>query len=150
MDIEDAELRDSQKEIEVARQKNALQEVAEKFKKMLDRWERLEPLEFLDDQVAEATRCFLYGFNRAAIVLCASALERRLKRIARVDYFGKYAELVDQALPESDYERWAVQYAKEVFQMRNAVVHHDRNPSLKEAQEALDKTRKVLSELTET
>lgn len=50
--------------------------------KIVDRWEQLERLPFDDPQLEEASKAFLYGFYRASVVLCASAVETELKQLA--------------------------------------------------------------------
>lgn len=135
---------DQASETDIRRQKQCLEEVSKKYAKIVDRWEQLSGLSFSDPQLEEATRCYLYGFYRAAIVLSAAALERRLKSITGLERCDFYAQLIDKTrLPRDD-----AAYAQEIFDKRNRVVHDGKDPSSDEAKEMLGVVRKLLAELT--
>ena len=68
-------------EVDVVRQKLCLSEVATLYQKIVHKWEQLDRLTFSDPQLEEASRAYLYGCYRAAVVLSASALEKHLKHI---------------------------------------------------------------------
>ena len=61
--------------IDSDRQRLFLQELGRIYPKLLDRSARLASLTFRDEQLAEASRCYLYGFWRATVVLSATALD---------------------------------------------------------------------------
>jgi hypothetical protein len=144
LDIDEPELSQSEREITTARQKLALQEITTKYAKMDYRWEGLAPLPFVDPQFAEATRCFLYGFCRAAIVLSASALEDRLKRITGIVRAGSYAELVEAAQHKAGFGEDIKGHAEQVFRKRNDVVHESWKPDRDSASGVLVQARMVL------
>lgn len=65
-------------EVDAAKEKMCLREICRKYEKIVDRWEKLEPL-----PLEEATRCNLYGFLRATVLLSASALENRFRVLTK-------------------------------------------------------------------
>ena len=73
--------RDELEEASIEREKSCLKQLTNKYSKIVDRWEQLERLPVDDPQLEEASRTFLYGFYRASVVLCASAVETQLKLI---------------------------------------------------------------------
>lgn len=62
-------------------------------------------MEFADPQLEEASRCYLYGFSRAAVVLAVAAVETQLKRVTVKDWFEKYKELIETAVWSGDLEK---------------------------------------------
>jgi hypothetical protein len=145
--IAETELQEADKEIRTTRQKRALEEIAKKYEKMLSRWEALESLSFVDAQLAEATRCLLYGFTRAAVVVAASALESRLKRIGSIERFDTYDELIRAARRVAGFSAYIEDWAKQVFRKRNDTVHQSWCPDHDGAAEVLCKVRQALTEL---
>ena len=101
----------------------------------------------MDCQLAEATKCFLCGFNRAAAVLSASAVESRLKRISGFDRFATFAELVAAARRAAGFSERIGDYARRVFAKRNAVVHQGTEPAQEDAGEVVTLARSALSDL---
>ena len=86
---------EKRQELEVAVQKVYLQELAKLYESILRRAGPLVTLTFSDPQLNEASRCYLYGFFRGAIILSASALESNLRMavgpsgVARVDQIAR-------------------------------------------------------------
>lgn len=68
-------------EASIEREKSCLKQLTNKYSKIVDRWEQLQHLPFDDPQLEEVSRTFLYGFYRASVMLCASAVETQLKLI---------------------------------------------------------------------
>lgn len=66
-------------QLDVAVQKIYLRELAQLYKRVVDRAGPLEARTFSDPQLNEASRCYLYGFFRATAVLCGATLEQNLK-----------------------------------------------------------------------
>lgn len=119
--LDDTEIR----EVEMAREKMYLQQLTEKYAKMVDRGARLEPISFQDPQLEEASRCYLYGFYRASIVLSAAAVEMHLKRSLgkREDSFHKFNDLVAEAESNNKLTRDLSGSAIEISRIRNPVAH---------------------------
>ena len=57
-----------------------LEEFAERYPKAVKRATTLEWLPFSDPQLREASRCYLYGFFRATVLIAVAALEIRRVR----------------------------------------------------------------------
>jgi hypothetical protein len=68
-----------QAELATAVQKLYIRELSQLYPGVVERAFVLEVLDFSDPQVNEASRCYLYGFFRGAVVLSASALESNLR-----------------------------------------------------------------------
>jgi hypothetical protein len=134
-----------------ARQKLYLRELSERYAKVLDRAARLAPLAFADEQLEEASRCYLYGFNRAAIVLSAAALETHLKRAAGLTHFDMYEELVDAAFSRGKLGTdFALRdSAVQLFKVRTMIVHKGLKPQQQDAERFLDGCRGLLETLYE-
>jgi hypothetical protein len=136
-------------EVEVGRQKWYLKELATKFRRLVSECSAHDPLDFHDPQLEEASRCFLYGFYRATIVLSAAAVEKYLKE-ATGKKSGTYPALVDFALWSGKLganEEFLAGPTKALFEKRNHVVHDNWNPPEHEAGEILGVARKVVDHL---
>lgn len=79
----------------------SLKELTERFPKVVKRATEFDWLSFSDPQLREASRCYLYGFFRSAVVVAASALEARLKVVASVESFETYDVLVSMVFGEA-------------------------------------------------
>jgi hypothetical protein len=145
----DLEMNDWPLDFGLARAKLYLQEFATRYERAVDRGGTFEALPFANPQLEEASRCYLYGFYRAAVTVAASALEATLKVRLQIRRADKYDTLVndawaagllgnDTALKES---------AGHIFVMRNNVVHEGWAPSRHNAEEAVDLTRRILEHL---
>jgi hypothetical protein len=111
-------------EANIAREKICLSEVIQKYAKIVDRWEQLERLPLDDPQLGEASRTFLYGFCRASIVLCASAVETRLKVLVGSAHEQTTAfVLIETAERAKLMGPDLASYAKDLFRLRNRAVH---------------------------
>jgi hypothetical protein len=154
---------EKRQEIGTAIEKMYLEEISRLFKSIVTRAGPLEPLEFQDAQLNEASRCYLYGFFKAAVLLSASALEKRLRDaigLVGLDQVGAkskeqkgfYGPLVEVAAERGvlgPRERLGqdpafASYARGVFQFRNKVAHEGHEPQSHEAEETLTKTRQVV------
>jgi hypothetical protein len=131
------------------RSKVYLRELAKKYADILRRIAQLEALEFSDPQLEEASRCYLYGFNRAAVVLAAASVETHLKRITGKDWFDKYKDLVDTAFWAGRLDGPHREAATKVFQIRRQVVHDGVTPSIDETASSLALARSVVESLHE-
>jgi len=119
----------------------------------IERSEGLELLTFSDPLLEEATRCFLYQFHRATVLLCSTAVETKLKSLfpdRDLFYEAKFVDksyyklLVSEAvrlkfLPEALQEA-----AARVFAQRHSVAHSGTDPGVDLAQEVLVATRLVM------
>ena len=66
-------------DLATALQKVYLKELSQLYHSIVKRAGSLDVLKFADPQLNEASRCYLYGFFRAAVILSASALETNLR-----------------------------------------------------------------------
>lgn len=139
------------------------------FPALVKRAGPLSPLPFQDAQLNEASRCYLYGFFRAAIVLSATALEVHLREaIGRtgMDQVKRHLRGADETLRARGFYRLLVeqadsqdllgprermgeqplfaQYSIEIFKERNNTAHEGYEPSAKKAGELVDMARRVI------
>jgi hypothetical protein len=158
--------------IDAAIEKVYLDEISRLFESLVSRARPLEQLRFEDAQLNEASRCFLYGFFRGAVVLCASALETNLRAavgpsgVARVDERtsisngrrrGFFNCLVDDADSKAvlgprtrpGEEPPLVGYSRSIFSERTKVVHKGVVPTKDLAEELLMKARQVIEYIRE-
>jgi hypothetical protein len=141
--LEDLDEEDK-KEIEIGREKLFLREISKKYGKMVDRGAGLDPVSFNDPQLEEASRCYLYGFYRASIVLSAAAVEMHLKRCTGTEWFDTYNKLVEKAkLPEG-----VGNSAQEVFRTRRRVVHEGEEVSPDKTLLILGLAKEVINHLS--
>lgn len=129
------------------RRKAYLREMSKKYADILRRIDQLEALDFSDPQLEEASHCYLYGFNRAAVVLAAASVETHLKRITGKDRFKEYKELTDTAFWAGRLDGPRREAARKVFQIRRQVVHDGVNPSIDETASTLALARSVVESL---
>ncbi len=156
--------------IDAALEKVYLDELSRLFESLVIRAGSLEELEFNDAQLNEASRCFLYGFFRGAVVLSASALETNLRAavgpsgVERVDRpastsrkRGFFNLLVDEADAQAvlgsrtrpGEEPPLVAYSRRIFAERTKVVHKGFVPTKQLAEELLTHTREVIEYIHE-
>lgn len=151
-DAQSVELdRDELEEASVEREKVCLQQLTKKYSKIVDRWEQLERLPFDDPQLEEASRTFLYGFYRASVVLCTSAVETQLKHIvpsAPAD--DGPCSLIQSAQTARLIGRDLADIARDLFWFRNRVVHDNLEPSHDQAKERLVVARMLVGKLRGT
>jgi len=138
---------DDRQRLSSEREKAYLRDVTKRYVGLLGRVALLDPLEFADSQLEEASRCYLYGFNRAAVVCAAASVETHLKRRTGKKRFEKYGELVESALWAGILDGSHQDAANRVFQTRNRVVHEGLNPSIDEAATTLIIARGVVESL---
>jgi hypothetical protein len=129
------------------RDKYFLKEISEKYKKLLKRLSRLDPLEFSNPQLKEATYCWLYGFFRATIILSAIALEEAIKKATKINHFDSYEQLVNYAMRSENLTSDEANFAGIVFSNRTRVVHHNYQPSADDAVNTLAMVRGILAGL---
>jgi hypothetical protein len=127
-----------------------LQELVERYPKAVKRATAFDWLSFSDPQVREASRCYLYGFFRAAVLSAAAAVESRLKRIALLERFESYDILVDSVfgpngVMEHDHARATA--LKDLFKFRNRVAHDGKEPLSNEAARLLLLVRETFETL---
>ncbi len=134
-------------ERKTAREKICLREISTKYQKIVERWERLEPLLFDDLQLFEASKAYLYGFYRAAVLLSAAAIEKQLQRIAGSKGERSYRELVYDVAAHKTFDRVWIDQARAVSVTRNKVAHDDYEPSRDEAYSVLINARDVLTKI---
>ena len=139
-------------QVAVAREKLYLREMAERYSKVVKRSELLEPLGFADPQLEEASRCYLYGFYRAAIVLAAAALESHLKTRLGVHELETYNRLVHDAWIQGllGEDLALAEASKKVFSQRTKVVHLEAAPVKEDAEELITLARRVVAHLVES
>ena len=129
-----------------------LRELAERFPKVVGRACTFETLSFSNPQLREATRCYLYGFFGAAVLVSVAAVEARLKSVARVDRVDGYHGLVDAVFGAAGAcgdDPATASALKDLFALRNRVAHDGVSPSAERAGEALILVRNTLERLVE-
>ena len=136
-----------EEDIDEARQKLFLQEICEKYQRLVEQGALLQPFTFHDERLEEASRCYLYGFYKAAIVLGASAVEAHLKTITGQERFERYDELIEGARWKGVLDKGYAEMAKNMFKKRNDVVHSAWKPTPQDAKEVLDLARKLVDTL---
>ena len=149
-------------ELATAVQKLYLREVSQLYVGIVERASSLEILDFSDPQLNEASRCYLYGFFRGAVVLSASALESNLRAavgssgVERAEQRGSrdrgfFDLLVDEADSQAilgsrtrvGEDPPFVSYSRRIFRERTKVVHKNLVPTKELAEELLTKARQV-------
>jgi hypothetical protein len=140
--------RDEEAEAKVAREKICLDQLATRYSKIVDRWEQFERLPFDDPQLEEASKTFLYGFYRAAVVLCASAVETQLKRlIPSAPTQATAFQLIALAEKAKLFEGDLGSYGRDLFSYRNRVTHDNAEPEYDKAKEVLAVARMLVAKL---
>jgi hypothetical protein len=134
-------------DIEEGRQKLFLKEICEKYQRLVERAEPLESFSFHDERLEEASRCYLYGFHKAAIVLAASAVEAHLKTVTGQERFKYYEDLIKGAEWSGVLDKVDAEAAETIFKKRNDVVHRSWKPTPKDAGEVLYLARKLVDVL---
>lgn len=129
-----------------------LRELAEKYPGVVERASRLDPLTYSDPQLAEACRCFLYGFYRATIVLSAVAVETALKANTTqgLPAKGMYAALVNAVFGPGGSrgdDRAQAGLLIDLFKTRNDVVHDEKEPDEYAARAILEQARAAIGRL---
>jgi hypothetical protein len=129
-----------------------LKELTERFPKIVERAATFDWLSFADGQIREASRCYLYGFFRATVVIAAAAVEKRLKGIARIAWLESYEALISAVYGPAGTQgedRARAGVLNDLFALRNLIVHQGHEPQAEEATKALDSAREVLDSLAE-
>ena len=142
---------DADEATDVARERERLQlrEIVSKFGLIVRRVEELDPLAVSDAQLEEATRCYLYGFHRSAVVGAAAALETHLRRATKrtsVDRIS-YPELIADAQSAGALAPDQADSARVIFGARNHVVHKGLEPPTKDVLELLKQARRLIDHL---
>ena len=128
-----------------------LKELAERYPKAVKRATTFDWLSFSDPQLREASRCYLYGFMRAAVLIAVAALESRLRDVCVGDRNTKYDALADLAFGKAgvagpDPARAAA--LKDAFRLRNEIAHERAEAAAVDAEKVLLLVRSTLEELS--
>jgi len=77
--------------------------IIDRFKKLRKSFIKTKPSDKVKDILGEATNCYVYGFNQAAVVLCRAALDYLLKEKLgkKEDEEHKLSDLIREARKES-------------------------------------------------
>jgi hypothetical protein len=142
LQLDEEECRDA----DLAREKLCLHEISDKYAKIVQRWEPLDPLSFHDPLLEEASRAFVYGFYRATVVLSAVALEDRLKVLTNTEWLISYKELVNAAVAQGVLDYDGAGFAKYVFRKRTDAVHEHASVTPEIARETFFVTRKLIGD----
>ena len=121
------------------------QEISSRYARLLDRVATLDPLPFDDPQLEEATRCWLYGFNRATVVLAGTALEAAVRNATGGE--GTLGPLVDLAVRKDLLAHTTGEVARLLVRYRNKCVHEGYAPDDSIAAECLAYARKAIGEI---
>ncbi|MGH9721705.1 MAG: hypothetical protein ACRD8O_15975, partial [Bryobacteraceae bacterium] len=105
----------------------------------------------------EATRCYLYGFLSAALILCRSCIEsgveerlvqKGLRRQLDAIGYNKVQVMLNLALDSGVLDDLTFEMANVIRKSANKAVHGDV-PTAPDCQERLEQTRAVLRHLYE-
>jgi hypothetical protein len=137
-------------ELRQALEARFLKELAERYPKAVKRATTFEWLSFSDPQLREASRCYVYGFFRAAVLIAVAAVETRLRSVCVADRSTSYRNLADLAfgpagVSGTDETRAAA--LKDLFELRHRIAHLGAEPSPGEAEQALLLVRGTLEKL---
>jgi hypothetical protein len=140
-------------ELQNALEARFLNEFMERFPKLIKRALKFEWLPLSDPQLRKACRCYLYGFQRAAVLTAAAAAEERLKEVSGTRILAGYDALVDSvfgvaAAHTRDDSR--AEALKDLFTLRNNVAHNGHNPNPELVREMLELVRDTLAVLHPT
>lgn len=142
------------RELDLALEKVYLEQLARLFEGVVRRAGGLDTLAVSDAQLNEASRCYLYGFFRATVLLSAGAVEKCLKEALclgerdHVEYKPLVADAVSMGKlgtpTRIGVEPVLADYARDIFAQRNLVAHRGQEPPSHAAAELLVKAREVV------
>jgi len=128
-----------------------IRELGTMFEKLRRRLEGLEVMVVQDAALNEATRAYLYGFSRSAILLSAAALERAL--LARPELTQSPGDndglhkLLQRAFASRVLDHEHFEAGIWLKALRNRVAHDGYEPGPLEGAEGLDIGRRLVSRL---
>lgn len=116
----------------------------QRFKQLRKSFITTTPSERVQSHILEACRCFLFGFDQAAIALCRATLDFALRD--RLQISGELAYLIEHAKTQgfiSDDERR--RSADRVREIGNRVMHV--SPTISNALNVINDTKLVLEDI---
>lgn len=131
-----------------------LRELAGRYPRIVKRAAALDWLSVSDPQIREASRCYLYGFNRSAVLIAAAAVEGALQAIAGdlrcqagTPYYKPLVEAVYGSTGARQVDEARRRALLDLFNLRNKIAHGQHDTSPQEAERALDLAREVVNDL---
>lgn len=131
-----------------------LRDLAGRYSRVVKRAAVLDWLSVSDPQIREASCCYLYGFNRSAVLIAAAAVEGQLQAIAGgvrcqpgTPYYGPLVEAVYGSAGARQADEARRRALLDLFTLRNRIAHGQHDTSPLEAERALDLARDVVNEL---
>ena len=140
-------------ELRQALEARFLKELAERYPKAVRRATTFEWLSFSDPQLREASRCYVYGFFRAAVLIAVAAVESRLRSVCVADRWTTYSNLAALAFGPagvSGTDETRATALKDLFDLRHEIAHLGAEPSAEDAEKALLLVRSTLEKLAST
>ena len=124
--------------------------IIDRFKKLRKSFIKTKPSDKVKDILGEATNCYVYGFNQAAVVLCRAALDYLLKEKLgkKEDEEHKLSDLIREARKESLLSKDKMKKkAWNVKEIGDRVMH--AHPYQFNALKIINSTREVLDNVLE-
>jgi len=140
-------------ELRQALEARFLKELAERYPKAVKRATTFEWLSFSDPQLREASRCYVYGFFRAAVLIAVAAAETRLRSVCVADRWTSYSDLADLAFGPAGVggtDKTRAAALKDLFELRHEIAHLGAEASAGDAEKALLLVRSTLEKLAST
>jgi hypothetical protein len=137
-------------ELRQALEARFLKELAERYPKAVKRATTFEWLSFSDPQLREASRCYVYGFFRAAVLIAVAAVETRLRSVCVADRWTSYSDLADLAFGPAGVggtDKTHAAALKDLFDLRHRIAHLGAEASPGDAEQALLLVRSTLEKL---
>jgi len=121
--------------------------IINRFKKLRKSFIKTKPSNKVKDILAEATKCYLYGFNQATVALCRAALDYSLKEnlCKKEDEEHKLSDLIKEAKRKGILSREMKGKAWDVKDIGNRVMH--AQPYKFDALEIINDTKEVLEDI---
>jgi len=125
--------------------------IIDRFKKLTKSFIKTKPSDKVKDILGEATKCYVYGFNQAAVALCRAALDYLLKEKLgkKEDEEHKLSDLIREARKDGLLSKDKMKKkAWNVKEIADRVMH--AHPYEFNALKIINSTREVLDNVLET
>jgi len=144
---------DTQEEHSSAAASKYIRELGTVYAKLRQRLDKLEALLLHDPALYEATRAYLYGFTRSAVLLSAAALEGALVAYFTLsgtsDSEEKLWALLTRAQDSAVFSHEERRAGDWLRRLRNRVAHEGYEPKPEEGADALFQCRRLMVRLAD-
>lgn len=128
-----------------------LDNIIDRFKKLRKSFIKTKASDKVKDMLGEATRCYVYGFNQAAVALCRAVLDYLLKEKLgkKEDEEYKLSDLIREARNKHILSRDAIKTkAWNVMEIGNKIMH--ARPYKFDSLKIINDTKEVLENILES